>query len=82
MPVILRLNALVDLTQFGEKDASRAAALGTEIADPVASTLKARPDNISALTEDLLGQIDAHFPAITAAVAEQEGAEVAGEPAA
>jgi len=29
LPVVLRLNALVDLTQSGEKDASRAAALKT-----------------------------------------------------
>ena len=77
LPVILRLNALVDLAQFGEKEASGAAALTAEMADAVARTLKGRPDDISALTEDLLGQIDARFPAIAAAVAEQEGAETA-----
>ena len=82
LPVILRLNALVDLAQFGEKDASRAAALTAEMADAVARTLKGRPDDISALTKDLLGQIAARFPAIAAAVAEQESAEASAETAA
>ena len=70
LPVILRLNALVDLARFGESEASRAAALTAEMADAVARTLKGRPDDISALTEDLLGQIDARFPTIAAAVQE------------
>jgi hypothetical protein len=82
VPVTLRLNALVDLTQCGEKDANRADALRTEMEDDVARALKGRSDDIFALTEDLLSQFDARFPAITAAVAEQEGAEVAREPAA
>jgi hypothetical protein len=72
LPVILRLNALVDLAKFGQSDATRAAALTAEMADAVARTLKGRPDDISALTEGLLGQIDARFPALAAAVAEQE----------
>ncbi len=69
LPVILRLNALVDLAKFGQSDATRAAALTAEMADAVARTLKGRPDDISALTEGLLGQIDARFPALAAAVA-------------
>lgn len=72
LPVVLRLNALLDLAQLGQPDAPRAAILITEMSEAVARTLRGRPDDITALSEDLLTQIDARFPAVAAAIATPE----------